>query len=56
MRNCFSGLRYLMMAHPLRGRHARPGHLRPFLPEEVGDLGADLKSLEGEFDLRRRKS
>src|SRR5205823_13095233 len=27
----------------------------PFMPDEVGDLWQDLKSLEGEFDLRKAK-
>src|SRR4051812_27369240 len=55
MRNCFSGLRYLMMPILYEGDMLGRVIFGPFMPEEVGDLGADLKSLEGEFDLKKAK-
>jgi two-component system sensor histidine kinase BarA len=55
MRNCFSGLRYLMMPILYEGDMLGRVIFGPFLPEEVGDLGADLKSLQGEFDLKKAK-
>jgi signal transduction histidine kinase len=51
VRNCFSGLRYLMMPIIYDGDFLGRIIFGPFMPEEVGDLGAELKELEGEFDL-----
>src|SRR4051794_9389778 len=42
MRNCFSGLRYLMMPILYEGDMLGRVIFGPFMPEEVGDLGADL--------------
>jgi two-component system sensor histidine kinase BarA len=55
MRNCFSGLRYLMMPILYEGDMLGRIIFGPFMPDDVGDLGADLKSLEGEFDLGKAK-
>jgi two-component system sensor histidine kinase BarA len=55
VRNCFSGLRYLMMPIVYEGDMLGRIIFGPFLPEEVGDLGQDLKALEGEFDLHKAK-
>src|SRR5207249_1534285 len=55
VRNCFSGLRYLMMPILYEGDLLGRIIFGPFMPEEVGDLGEDLKSLEGEFDLHKAK-
>src|SRR4051812_42709753 len=54
-RNCFSGLRYLMMPILYEGDLLGRIIFGPFMPEEVGDLGADLKALTGEFDLVKAK-
>jgi signal transduction histidine kinase len=51
MRNCFSGLRYLMMPIVYEGDMIGRIIFGPFMPEELGDLGSDLKALSGEFDL-----
>src|SRR5204863_46828 len=53
VRNCFSGLRYLMMPILYEGDLLGRIIFGPFMPEEVGDLGEDLKSLEGEFDVHK---
>ena len=55
VRNCFSGLRYLMMPILYEGDLLGRIIFGPFMPEELGDLGADLKALEGEFDLGKAK-
>jgi two-component system sensor histidine kinase BarA len=55
VRNCFSGLRYLMMPIIYEGDLLGRIIFGPFMPDEVGDLGADLRSLEGEFDLHKAK-
>ncbi|HEX9577666.1 MAG TPA: ATP-binding protein [Myxococcales bacterium] len=55
MRNCFSGLRYLMMPILYEGDMLGRVIFGPFMPEEVGDLGADLKALTAEFDLKKAK-
>ena len=55
VRNCFSGLRYLMVPILYEGDFLGRIIFGPFMPDEVGDLGQDLKSLEGEFDLRKAK-
>src|SRR4051812_28587976 len=55
VRNCFSGLRYLMMPILYEGDLLGRIIFGPFMPEEVGDLGSDLKSLSGEFDLAKAK-
>jgi signal transduction histidine kinase len=55
VRNCFSGLRYLMMPVVYEGDLLGRIIFGPFMPEDVGDLGADLKSLDGEFDLRKAR-
>jgi signal transduction histidine kinase len=55
MRNCFSGLRYLMMPILYEGDLLGRIIFGPFMPEDLGDLGADLKALEGEFDLLKAK-
>src|SRR5882762_254917 len=44
VRNCFSGLRYLMMPILYEGDLLGRIIFGPFMPDEVGDLGADLKS------------
>ncbi len=54
-RNCFSGLRYLMMPIVYEGDMLGRVIFGPFMPEEVGDLGQDLKSLSAEFDLAKAK-
>src|SRR5258708_10202329 len=51
VRNCFSGLRYLMLPIVYEGDLLGRIIFGPFMPDEVGDLGSDLKALEGEFDL-----
>ena len=55
VRNCFSGLRYLMLPIFYEGDSLGRIIFGPFMPEEVGDLGNDLKALEGEFDLGKAK-
>src|ERR1700758_868727 len=55
VRNCFSGLRYLMMPIVYEGDMLGRIIFGPFMPEDVGELGQDLKSLEGEFDLGRAR-
>src|SRR3954470_3219617 len=55
VRNCFSGLRYLMMPIVYEGDLLGRIIFGPFMPDEVGDLGAELKDLQGEFDLRKAK-
>ena len=55
VRNCFSGLRYLMIPILYEGDLLGRIIFGPFLPDEVGDLGGDLKALEGEFDLGKAK-
>jgi len=55
VRNCFSGLRYLMMPILYEGDLLGRIIFGPFMPEELGDLGSDLKALEGEFDLKKAK-
>jgi len=56
VRNCFSGLRYLMMPILYEGDLLGRIIFGPFLPAEVGALGADLKELEGAFDLSTAKA
>src|SRR4051794_25087660 len=55
VRNCFSGLRYLMMPVVYEGDLLGRIIFGPFMPEELGELGAELKALEGEFDLKKAK-
>src|SRR5205085_1711404 len=55
VRNCFSGLRYLMMPILYEGDMLGRIIFGPFMPDEVGDLGAELKALQGEFDLKKAK-
>src|SRR5207249_125238 len=55
VRNCFSGLRYLMMPILYEGDILGRIIFGPFMPEEVGDLGAELQALQGEFDLKKAK-
>ena len=55
VRNCFSGLRYLMMPILYEGDLMGRIIFGPFLPDEVGDLGVELKQLEGEFDLAKAR-
>ncbi len=55
VRNCFSGLRYLMMPILYEGDLLGRIIFGPFMPEELGDLGAELKALDGEFDLKKAK-
>src|SRR3954470_8309307 len=55
VRNCFSGLRYLMMPILYEGDLLGRIIFGPFMPDEVGELGAELKALEGEFDLKKAK-
>jgi two-component system, NarL family, sensor histidine kinase BarA len=55
VRNCFSGLRYLMMPILYEGDMLGRIIFGPFMPEEVGDLGAELQALQGEFDLKKAK-
>jgi two-component system sensor histidine kinase BarA len=54
-RNCFSGLRYLMMPIVYEGDLLGRIIFGPFFPEELADLGQDLKALEGEFDLAKAR-
>jgi signal transduction histidine kinase len=54
-RNCFSGLRYLMVPIVYEGDLLGRIIFGPFFPEELGDLGEDLKALEGEFDLAKAR-
>jgi ligand-binding sensor protein len=54
-RNCFSGLRYLMMPIVYEGDVLGRIIFGPFFPEELADLGQDLKALEGEFDLAKAR-
>src|SRR4051812_2722688 len=55
VRNCFSGLRYLMMPILYEGDLLGRIIFGPFMPEELGELGTELKALEGEFDLKKAK-
>src|SRR5256886_3253298 len=55
VRNCFSGLRYLMMPILYEGDVLGRIIFGPFMPEEVGELGAELQALQGEFDLTKAK-
>jgi signal transduction histidine kinase len=55
MRNCFSGLRYLMMPILYEGDMIGRVIFGPFMPEDVGDLGQELRDLSGEFDLKKAK-
>jgi two-component system sensor histidine kinase BarA len=55
VRNCFSGLRYLMLPIVYEGDMLGRIIFGPFMPDDVGDLGSDLKSLEGEFDLKKAR-
>ncbi|MFL5309767.1 MAG: sensor histidine kinase [Myxococcales bacterium] len=55
VRNCFSGLRYLMLPILYEGDMLGRIIFGPFFPEDVGDLGQELKSLEGEFDLAKAR-
>jgi two-component system, NarL family, sensor histidine kinase BarA len=54
-RNCFSGLRYLILPILYEGDLLGRIIFGPFMPEEVGDLGEELKALEGEFDLAKAR-
>src|SRR5437870_4738781 len=55
VRNCFSGLRYLMMPILYEGDLLGRIIFGPFMPDEVGELGAELTALQGEFDLKKAK-
>ncbi|MBS2022913.1 MAG: PocR ligand-binding domain-containing protein [Deltaproteobacteria bacterium] len=55
VRNCFTGLRYLMLPILYEGDMLGRIIFGPFMPEDVGDLGQDLRSLEGEFDLAKAR-
>jgi signal transduction histidine kinase len=55
VRNCFSGLRYLMLPIIYEGDPLGRIIFGPFMPEELGDLGEDLRELSGEFDLPKAK-
>ena len=55
MRNCFSGLRYLMLPIIYEGDMLGRIIFGPFMPEDMGDLGKDLLELSGEFDLAKAK-
>jgi signal transduction histidine kinase len=55
VRNCFSGLRYLMLPIVYEGDLLGRIIFGPFMPEDVGNLGAELRSLEGEFDLHKAR-
>ncbi len=55
VRNCFSGLRYLMMPIVYEGDLLGRIIFGPFMPDDVGELGAELKDLQGEFDLAKAK-
>lgn len=53
VRNCFSGLRYLMLPVLYEGDTLGRVIFGPFMPEEVGDLGPELRALGDEFDLAK---
>jgi two-component system, NarL family, sensor histidine kinase BarA len=55
VRNCFSGLRYLIVPILYEGDMIGRIIFGPFMPDDVGDLGPDLESLEGEFDLAKAR-
>jgi signal transduction histidine kinase len=54
-RNCFSGLRYLILPILYEGDLLGRIIFGPFMPEEVGDLGEELKALDSEFDLAKAR-
>ena len=54
-RNCFSGLRYLIVPIVYEGDILGRIIFGPFMPDEVADLGDDLQALEGEFDLAKAR-
>lgn len=55
VRNCFSGLRYLMMPIVYEGDLLGRIIFGPFQPDEVAGLGEELQKLAGEFDLDKAK-
>ncbi|GAC1337798.1 MAG: hypothetical protein NVS2B9_10540 [Myxococcales bacterium] len=54
-RNCFSGLRYLILPILYEGDLLGRIIFGPFMPEEVGELGEELQALAGEFDLDKAR-
>ena len=52
-RNCFSGLRYLMLPIIYEGDMLGRIIFGPFMPEDIGELGSELRALTGEFDLSK---
>jgi len=54
-RNCFSGLRYLMLPIVYEGDTLGRIVFGPFIPQELAGLGETLQKLPGEFDLTKAK-
>ena len=54
-RNCFSGLRYLMLPILYEGDMLGRIIFGPFMPEDLQGLGPDLQGLGSEFDLGKAK-
>ena len=54
-RNCFSGLRYLMLPILYEGDMLGRIIFGPFMPEDLQGLGPDLQALGAEFDLAKAK-
>src|SRR5207248_9033724 len=55
LRNCFSGLRYLMLPILYEGDMLGRIIFGLFLPDDVGDLGAYLQALQGEIYLDKAR-
>src|SRR2546427_3083158 len=55
VRNCFSGLRYLMMPILYEGDLLGRIIFGPFRSDEAGELGGELTAVQGEFDLKKAK-
>src|SRR5205085_10415599 len=55
-RNCFSGLRYLMVPIVYDGDALGRVVFGPFWPDDVKDLAAPLQALGAEFDLPKAKA
>jgi signal transduction histidine kinase len=54
-RNCFSGLRYLMLPILYEGDMLGRITFGPFMPEDLQGLGPELQALGSEFDLGKAK-
>ena len=55
-RDCFSGLRYLIVPVLYDGDSLGRVVFGPFWPDDVKDLGPQLKALEADFDLKKAKA